>query len=319
LRRVSQCMAKKAKWKIIKRYATVLLILGVLFFHFYMPRFITEIKNPLVELIKGNHDNTVPRTFENDKLKGKHIRFKSYDGTMLSSYLTYSTTDTAKGTIILLHGIRSSKECFIELSTKLSALGYNSIALDSRAHGQSEGVHCTFGVKEKKDVSALIDVLTSQLSEEEKSTQNIGVWGQSLGGAIGLQALGTDGRIKYGIIESTFSDFNSITHDYFDYHLGFNAKPIINYLIYRAGIVADFNPDEAKPIQYCSSIHQSLLLVHGDKDKRIDIKYAKTNFKKINSKNKEFVLVKNANHLNVWEVGADKYFEKVIRFIENSI
>jgi alpha-beta hydrolase superfamily lysophospholipase len=114
----------------------------------------------------------------------------------LSSYLTYSSLDTVKGTIILLHGIRSNKESFIGLNTKLSKLGFNSLALDSRAHGQSSGTHCTFGVKEKKDISELI----STLSEKEGITENIGVWGQSLGGAIGLQALENDKRIKFGII-----------------------------------------------------------------------------------------------------------------------
>jgi len=300
--------------KIFKRTIIILVSIGLLFLYFYAPRFITEIKNPLIEIIKGKNNNEIRTCFESSQPNGKHIKFKSFDNIELSSYLTYSELDTAKGTIILLHGIRSNKECFIKLSKKLSTLGYNSIALDSRAHGQSEGVHCTFGVKEKKDISELINVLIYQ----ENITNNIGIWGQSLGGAIGLQALATDKRIEFGIIESTFSDFKTITNDYFNYHAGFSFKPLTNFLVYRAGKIAEFNPKDAKPIKFCEKIDQPILIVHGDKDSRINIKYAKSNFARISSKEKEFVEVKNAHHLNVWKTGGDEYFNKLLRFIEKN-
>ena len=305
-------MKNTKKLKILKLIFLVLIISGLLFLHFYVPRFITEIKNPIIEIARGSYLKTRSPNFENTQLNGKYIDFKSFDNITLSSYLTYSNLASSKGTIILLHGIRSNKECFIELSEKLSKLGYNSVALDSRAHGNSKGKYCTFGVNEKKDISELISVL----AKEEKITENIGVWGQSLGGAIGLQAIGNDERIKFGIIESTFSDFKTITNDYFNYHIGFNIRPLTNYLVYRAGKIADFDPENASPIKYCEKINQPILIVHGNHDKRIKIDYGKKNFEKIPSKEKEFIEVKNANHLNVWKVGGDDYFKRIMEFIE---
>lgn len=302
----------KKKKRVFRKVFTLLLVLGGLFLHFYIPRFITEIRNPLLRIVKGNYFNSSPK-FVNNKSNGKFINFKSFDNVELSCYFTYSKLDTVKGTIILLHGIRSSKECFIGLSNKLSKLGFNTVALDSRAHGESGGVHCTFGVKEKKDISALINTLS-----KEGIIGNIGIWGRSLGGAIGLQALATEKRIKFGIIESTFSDFKTITNDYFTYHTGFNSKILTSYLVYRAGKIAKFNPKDARPIKYCEKIEQPILIVHGDKDKRINIRYAKNNFSKIPSSKKEFIEIKNANHLNVWDVGGDKYFERIVKFIEEN-
>ena len=299
------------KRKLFKRLFITFLISGLLFLHFYVPRLITEIRNPLVEIIKGHNAKRVNRNFEINQLKGKQINFKSFDNIELSSYLTYSNLDSVKGTIILLHGIRSNKESFIDLSKKLSKAGYNSIALDLRAHGKSGGTHCTFGVKEKNDISELINVL----EKNENINDNIGIWGQSLGGAIGLQAIGNDKRIKFGIIESTFSDFKTITNDYFNYHIGFNVKLLTNYLVSRAGKIADFAPEDAKPEKYCTKIKQPILITHRKKDRRINISYAKTNFNKIPSKQKEFIEIKNANHLNVWKIGGDEYFKRVINFI----
>lgn len=301
---------KKPKKKIL-RIGFILLLFFFTFLHFYAPRFITEIKNPIIQLIKGNSKNVISLSeYKIDTIKRKKIEFKSFDNTTLIAFLTYSNLDIDKGTIILLHGIRSNKESFLELSNKLSSIGYNSIALDSRAHGESQGTHCTFGVKEKKDISELINILKT-----ENISSNIGVWGQSLGGAIGLQALGYDKRINFGIIESTFSDFKTITNDYFNYHLGFNINFLTDYLIYRSGKIAEFNPNDAKPIEYCKKINQPILIIHGNKDKRINIKYAKANFANISSSDKTFMEIENANHLNVWKIGNDEYFKRVFDFI----
>jgi cephalosporin-C deacetylase-like acetyl esterase len=56
---------------------------------------------------------------------------------------------------------------------------------------------------------------------------HFGVWGQSLGGAIGLQAIGFDKRIKFGIIESAFSSFKITVDDYFKLYAGFSMKPFL--------------------------------------------------------------------------------------------
>ena len=298
----------KNKRKFSKQIIIGIVIIGFIFFHFYVPRFITEIKNPIVNLIKPN------KYKEKTILEKQHLFFNSFDDTKLSYFFLYSSIGNTKGTIILLHGIRSSKEHFITLSNKLSRLGYNVVALDLRAHGKSEGVHCTFGVKEKKDVSALITMLLMQ----GKINKNIGIWGQSLGGAIGLQAMAFDSRIKFGIIESTFSNFRTVTHDYFNFHLGFNIRPFTNYLIDRSGKIANFNPEDAKPIKYCEKITQPILLVHGNKDQRISIDYARRNLEKISSKHKELIEIKNATHLNVWEIGGNNYFQKVKTFLNKT-
>lgn len=152
------------------------------------------------------------------------------------------------------------------------------------------------------------------LSENE-NVNHVGIWGQSLGGAIGLQAMGYDKRIKFGVIESTFSDFKIIVNDYFQLHAGFSYYPFSNYLVNRAGNIAGFDSDDAKPIKYCENINQPILMAHGNEDNRININYGKANFEKIASLNKKFIEVDTANHLNVWQVGGESYFERILVFL----
>jgi alpha/beta superfamily hydrolase len=132
------------------------------------------------------------------------------------------------------------------LSNFISENGYNSVALDLRVHEDSEGKFCTFGVKEKKDVQKVIDYLIIQ-----ENLNHIGVWGQPLGGVIGLQAMEIDKRLEYGIIESTFTDFKTIVNDYFYKNAGFSCSTISNYLANRAGHIAGFNAEDDRPIKYC--------------------------------------------------------------------
>lgn len=294
--------------RFIKMSILAFFVIGLLFTHFYLPRVITEIQNPFVKLIR---QHPPPPHFEATPENGKLLKFPSFDNTELTAFLTYSKLDTAKGTIILLHGIRAYKEHFIALSNSLAKNGYNAIALDGRAHGESKGIHCTFGVKEKKDISTLITLLI----EQEQLNKNIGVWGQSLGGAIGIQAMGIDKRIQFGIIESTFSDFKTIANEYVNYYLGFNINFLTNYLVDRAGTIAGFDPSEARPKAYAKKITQPMLIVHGDRDRRININYGRANFEQLSSSNKEFMEIKGATHISVWEVGGKPYFEKVFNFI----
>ena len=307
-------MRNKKSIKIIKWSSIVLIILGFLIIHFFIPRLISEIRNPVVTLIKRNKNVGFDVSSINaSKFNQKEFYFNSFDSLKLSARLTYSSLDSAKATVILLHGIRSNKDHFKNLSNFLAENGFNSVALDSRAHGKSEGSFCSFGVNEKKDIKTLIDYLSTH-----ENLSHFGIWGQSLGGAIGLQAMGYDKRIEFGIIESAFSDFKSIVNDYFDLHVGFSYAPFSNYLVNRTGKIAEFDPNDASPIEYCKNINQPILIVHGNEDERINIKYARANFSKIPNLKKEFIEIDSANHSNVWKVGSDAYFERVLEFLNEN-
>ncbi len=300
-----------SKTKIIKITFLILVVLGILLTHFFVPKLISEIRNPVVGLIKRNKNiNFDIAAKDNGKIKRKDLTISSFDGTKLSARLTFSSLDSTKATIILLHGIRSNKNTFFDLSTFLAENGFNSVALDSRAHGESEGQFCTFGVHEKKDIQELIDYLA-----KNENLNHIGIWGQSLGGAIALQAMCYDKRIKFGIVESTFSNFKTIVNDYFDLHADFSFSPFSNYLVNRTGSIAEFDVNDAQPIKYCESIDQPILMVHGNVDERIHIKYGKANFSKLKSVDKEFIEIDAANHSNVWKVGGDAYFERILVFL----
>lgn len=275
---------------------------------------IIEVNNLVYKNRAINKHAIIPKLSDYN-LRAESLDFISKDGLKLKALLLRTDSLKSKGTIIMIHGIRAYKERFIPISKQLTDKGYNVVLPDLRAHGESEGKYCTFGNKEKYDISCLIDSLKTKSTIND----NYIIWGQSLGAAVSLQALSIDKRLKLGIIESTFSDYRQIVHDYSKNMIGFDAKVMVDYFIWLSEKIGGFEADETVPANSAKNIKQPVLMVHGEKDKRIKIEYAQLNYANLSSNKKQFIAFEEANHLNVWQVGGEAYFNKVISFIEENL
>ncbi len=274
-----------------------------IFFHFIGPRLIVS---------KRSSDKPYP------DIREFNIHFESFpiishDGLRLANFFCFSNLDTIKGTILFIHGIGSRKERFIPMAEALADNGFQSILIDLRAHGQSHGDYITYGYNETKDISDLITC-----ADTTYNLQSIGIWGQSLGGAISLQMLAKDKRIDFGIIESTYSTFDEVIHDYSNRIVGFPLGFLNDYVIWRAQDIANFDKVNLNPEDACLQIDQPILYVHGTEDDRIDVSYGKRNYNKIVSTDKELVLVEGANHVNVWDIGGEAYKIKCLEFLNQA-
>ncbi len=244
-------------------------------------------------------------------LKSTDINILVKDSITLKGYWVKSDAISPRSLILLVHGIGGCKEHFLNLSKELSKKGIESILMDSRAHGESEGLYCTYGSKEKEDITQIIDFIKTK-----NDSISIGIWGNSMGGAIAIQALEHDNRIKFGIIESTFTSLNQIVYDYqksFTYGIG--LKPICNIALNQAGKIAGFNPNQVSPISSVKNIEQPVLIAHGDIDQNIKFDYGKSLFKNLKSTHKKFVPVKNGGHFNIGKIGGTEYAKILEDFI----
>jgi len=279
----------------------------------YAPYFVVEINNPIIMTAKEMMDETPQIIIQREK--HEDIFIKTFDDTKISATLSFSQTKPAKATIILLHGIRSNKNSLSKSQDFFNNEGYNTLAVDLRAHGKSGGEYCTYGAKEKKDISAVIDFLI----KEKKWMGPIGIYGHSLGGAIALQSMASDRRISFGIIESSYSNFKEITADYSNYYTGFSLEFLNTDIVDRSAEIAEFNPNKVNPKDYCSKITQDILIVHGNQDPKVNPEYAQENFRNLSSQHKELYFVKGAHHNDVWEKGGKKYHRKILQFINQSL
>lgn len=298
----------------IKKYAKyyfAVLILGVVFLsslYAYAPYFVVEVKNPLIMTAKelmedGNRENGLH--------KKSDFYFTANDGISINVRFSPSSKKKTRGNIILLHGIRSDKNSLSDREKYFNKQGFNTFAMDLRGHGKSGGEYCTYGYKEKEDVKKLVDYL----SQKNQPDLPLGIYGHSLGGAVAIQALAIDKRIDFGIIESTYSDFTKITSDYSEYYTGLRFESLHADLLERSGELAGFVYDKVNPKDYCSLISQPVLMVHGAEDEKIKPSYALENYKRLPSLKKDIYIVPKAHHNDIWQIGGNKYHEKILQFI----
>lgn len=113
----------------------------------------------------------------------------------------FRTQRARRGLVVYLHGIGDNRASGIGIAQHFNALGFDVLAYDSRAHGESGGDACTYGFYEKKDLSRAIDRLGGG---------PVLAFGISLGAAVALQSAADDPRIALVVAVSAFSDLRTV-------------------------------------------------------------------------------------------------------------
>ena len=214
-------------------------------------------------------------------------------------------------TVLLLHGICSSKDGYAGFAQYLCEQGFRVVAFDARGHGKSKGGCCTYGWHEKKDVSRIID-------EVRKSDPGarIGIFGNSMGGAIALQAMAEDPRIECGVIESTFADFREAACLRAASFSGVRVDAVIPPTLHRAGVQGQWKPSEVRPEESAKKIRQPVLLSHGTADEVFPISHGERIFRNLASSSKEWLPVEGGHHYGMGGVMGPEYEKRQIAFLK---
>jgi pimeloyl-ACP methyl ester carboxylesterase len=108
-------------------------------------------------------------------------------------------------TVILLHGYADAKVGAIAWAPTWHKLGWNILAIDLRAHGESGGVYCTGGYFERDDVSQVIDQLRARRPGD---TRRLAIFGASFGAAVTVATAALrDGDVDALVLDSPVPDF----------------------------------------------------------------------------------------------------------------
>ena len=249
---------------------------------------------------------------ENYGLQAQEFMIQVADSIKLSAMVVKSNTDTTRATIVLLHGISGCKETQFERAKVLADAGYASVLLDLRAHGKSGGEYCTFGYYEKKDLQTVADTLKRLFPR-----QALGIWGASLGGAVALQSMEVEPQYQFGIIESTFDEFDKVAMEYgAKWFFGIRSQWLTDRVLSKSGQIAQFEPDAVKPVRSAAQIDRPILFIHGDKDARIPMWFGERNYEASPAKGKQWFKVHGAGHNNLWKVAGDTMRKEVLGFLE---
>jgi hypothetical protein len=107
-------------------------------------------------------------------------------------------------TALLIHGYGDAKVGGIAWAPTFHELGWNVLAIDLRAHGDSGGRHSTAGFHEREDVRQVLDEL---ISSQPAEARQVVLFGVSLGAAVALAGAAGRDDIAGVVLESPFADY----------------------------------------------------------------------------------------------------------------
>lgn len=110
--------------------------------------------------------------------------------------------------VVLIHGYADAKVGSIAWAPTLHRLGCNVLAIDLRAHGESEGRHCTGGFFERHDLSQVLDELSAR---KPRQTRQMVLFGLSLGAGVALATARLRDDLAGVILDSPYTCYEQAT------------------------------------------------------------------------------------------------------------
>ncbi len=193
------------------------------------------------------------------------VWLQSADGTKLSAW--YMPGDNGAG-IVVVHGYRSVKTHTLKMLDPLSKAGYTILAIDLRAHGDSEGNQVTFGIREQEDVDAAVTWLMAQ---EGVDPERIGVFGESMGGATVILAAADNPDIKAVAAQSAFASMRGTIATPISRMLLGISYPFTDLMMYFGERQLQVDTNDYAPVNVIDQISpRPLFLMHGGEDPTVD-------------------------------------------------
>jgi alpha-beta hydrolase superfamily lysophospholipase len=166
---------------------------------------------------------------------------------------------------------------------RFTTRGFEVLAYDSRAHGESSGEACTYGFFEKHDLRHVLETVESG---------PIILLGTSLGAAVALQQAALDRRVTAIVAAETFSDLRTVATE----RAPFVFTPAI---LQRAFQIAEqqgrFEVDSVNPAHAAVDVSAPVLLIHGSADRETPPDHSRRVFAALAGP-KRLMLVPGAGH-----------------------
>jgi pimeloyl-ACP methyl ester carboxylesterase len=219
--------------------------------------------------------------------------------------------------VILLHGLSDNRLGMTRYADLFLRHGYRVLMPDGRAHGASDGLLATYGLLETSDLGRWLDWLVAN-----HQPHCIYGFGESMGAAELLQAIGTEARFCAVAGECPFSNFREIAYDRMGQHL--NAGPWVGRTILWPVVESAFiysrwkyglDFEQVSPEETVAKTKVPVFLIHGQSDTNIPIRHSR----RILARNPSVVLwvVPSAEHSSAVNVYPDEFNRRLVGWFEN--
>ena len=224
-----------------------------------------------------------------------------------------------RGTVLLLHGFGTNRFGLVHLAYDLYQRGFQSLLLDFRGCGASEGEATTLGLREQSDLRGALAYLRSR---PDVDPDRIGVYGVSMGGATALLTLEPGLGVRALVTDSAFATLRGAIDHGFRRIAGLPPSifraPTVWFASRFAGERRDAVLDAVQPLtRVARTAPCPLLLIHGTED---DVVYVQDAYQLYLAAAgpKEIWIVPDAGHGRAHATVGAPYVERVAAFFNDA-
>ena len=243
-----------------------------------------------------------PETF---RLDYEEVRFKTSDDVELWGWFL-KAQGPPKGTVLHFHGNAQNISTHIVESYWLPRYGYNVLLFDYRGYGKSEGRVTRAGTV--KDSHAAVDYL---LSRDDVDPKRLVMFGQSLGGAVGLAVAAERPEIAAMVVDAAFGDYRRVATRHARNALLFEplAALLVKLLISKG----------YDPIDLLDRLPPRPLFVIASGDDKICYADLSRELFEAAKEPKQFWLVEGAPHLGMLDTAGQEAERRITNFFEKAL
>ena len=273
---------------------------------FYSPK---KLRATFEELPKGEQyererERMLSLIREMQALPFERVEITSYDGKKLFGRY-YHVKDGAP-LQLQFHGYKGSAVRDFCGGNKIAReMGHNSLVIEQRAHGESEGHTITFGIKERRDCLSWIEYANRRFGEDT----TVYLSGVSMGAATVLMAsqLQLPKNVKGIIADSPYSSPEALIRKVCK-EMGYPPKLAFPFLQLGSRVFGGFNLREASAKEAVKHTNIPILLIHGEEDLFVPCEMSKEIYEYCASReNVTFVTFPKAGHGISYIVDEERY------------
>jgi fermentation-respiration switch protein FrsA (DUF1100 family) len=218
--------------------------------------------------------------------------------------------------VIAIHGYRSNHTRVAHFSQRYYAEGYQVLAPDLRACGDSEGEYVGMGWPDRLDILKWIDWILEQDSEAE-----IVLHGVSMGAATVMMTAGenTPDAVKAFVEDCGYTSVWDIFSSELKLRFNLPEFPVLYSANVMAKLKAGYRFGEASAIEQVKKCDKPMLFIHGTLDDFVPFYMQDVLYEAKPGDNKKEIIAEGAGHGEACYVLGNEYWNEVFEFLSSYI
>ena len=238
---------------------------------------------------------------------------RAADGTRLAA--TYRPGRTARSpAVLLLHGVKASREATAANAAWLARRGYASLTIDFRGHGGSDARSRTFGLREALDAEAAFRWL-----KRRQHGARVAIVGTSLGGAAAL--LGEPGPVPADamVLQAVYPDIRRAIRNRIAARLSPAPAALLEPLLsFQALPRFGVPPSRLSPLRALHRYSGPVLVIGGLEDRYTPPEETRALFEQARGP-RELWLIPGKDHAQLGDLADRAYRERLAAFLQRTI